>query len=251
MLRLLIVRLSAIGDVIHGMPMACALRQRLPEAMLTWAVEQRAAELLDGHAALDHRIVLPRGWLRSPTTVWRLRRQLRELRFDVAIDAQGLTKSAVVAWLSGARRRIGLGGTWGRELSPWLNTERIEADDLHAVDRGLRLLRPLGIESPEVRFEVPDPPAAGAAADAIVRTQRLEGGVYAVAKLRIHAKQYMAAWDAFMGDWLPSSGYQPDDRPCFEIYLNEPWHFELRPRAIDHGCPRMYADAAHDPRMQQ
>ena len=176
MLRLLIVRLSAIGDVIHGMPIACALRRRFPEAMLTWAVEQRAAELLDGHAALDHRIVLPRGWLRSPTTVWRLRRQLRELRFDVAIDAQGLTKSAVVAWLSGARRRIGLGGTWGRELSPWLNTERIEADDLHAVDRGLRLLRPLGIESPEVRFEVPDPPAAGAAADAIVLTQRLEGG---------------------------------------------------------------------------
>ena len=68
------------------------------------------------------------------------------MRFDVAIDAQGLTKSAVAAWLSGARRRIGLGGRWGRELSPWLNNERVEADGLHAVDRSLRLLRPLGID---------------------------------------------------------------------------------------------------------
>ncbi len=56
-----------------------------------------------------------------------------------------------------------------------------------------------------------------------ISKQRLEGGIYAITRLRIHAKQYMAAWDAFMGDWLPSSGYQPDDRPCFEIYLNEPW----------------------------
>jgi lipopolysaccharide heptosyltransferase I len=176
MFRFLIVRLSAIGDVIHGMPIACALRKRYPDAMLAWAVEQRAADVLEGHPALDHRIVLPRGWLRSPSTVWRLRRQLRSLRFDVAIDAQGLTKSAVAAWLSGARRRIGLGGRWGRELSPWLNTERVEADDLHAVDRSLRLLRPLGIESPEVRFDVPDPPSAAAAADAIVHTEGLDAG---------------------------------------------------------------------------
>ena len=56
-----------------------------------------------------------------------------------------------------------------------------------------------------------------------ISRQRLEGGLYAIARLQIHAKQYMAAWDAFMGEWLPSSGYQPDDRPCFEIYLNEPW----------------------------
>ena len=74
------------------------------------------------------------------------------MRFDLAIEAQGLTKSAVAAWLSGAQRRIGFGGTWGRELSTWLNTELVDADGLHAVDRNLRLLRPLGIESPAVRF---------------------------------------------------------------------------------------------------
>lgn len=55
-----------------------------------------------------------------------------------------------------------------------------------------------------------------------VGKQTLEGGAYAVARVRIHAKQYMESWDALMGGWLPDSGYQPDDRPCLEIYLNDP-----------------------------
>jgi len=52
--------------------------------------------------------------------------------------------------------------------------------------------------------------------------QRLEGGTYAVARVRIHAEQYLEAWDSLMGGWLPGSGFQPDDRPCFEISLNNP-----------------------------
>ena len=99
--RILLVRLSAIGDVIHAMPLACALRERFPHAYIAWAVEERAAELIEGHAAIDRRIVLPRGWLRRPGEVWRLWRGLKNLAFDTAIDAQGLTKSAVLAWLSG------------------------------------------------------------------------------------------------------------------------------------------------------
>lgn len=51
---------------------------------------------------------------------------------------------------------------------------------------------------------------------------KLEGGAYAVARVRIHANQYIETWDALMGGWLPGSGYQPDDRPCLEIYLNDP-----------------------------
>ena len=146
--RILIVRLSAIGDAIQTMPVACALRERFPEAFLAWAVEERAGTLLRGHEALDELIVLPRGWLKSPGGVWRLRRRLRDFRFDVAIDVQSLTKSAVLAWLSGARRRIGFGNPGGRELSKWLNNERVDPKATHVVDRYLELLRPLGIESP-------------------------------------------------------------------------------------------------------
>jgi lipopolysaccharide heptosyltransferase I len=173
--RILIVRLSAIGDVIHGMPVACALRERFPNALLAWVVEEPAAEMLRGHEALDRLIVLRRGWLKSPAAVWRLRRQLRAMRFEVAIEAQGLSKAAVAAWLSGAKRRIGLGGVWGRELSPWLNTELVDGDGLHAVQRSLRLLGPLGIESPAVRFQVPDRPADRAAAEYLLRGAGLRG----------------------------------------------------------------------------
>ena len=179
--RILLVRLSAIGDVIHAMPIACALREHFPRAFLAWAIEQRASELIDGHPAIDQRIVLPRGWLRSPAGVWRLRKQLKDLAFDTAIDAQGLTKSALVAWLSGAKRRIGMGGRWGREFSRWLNSDLVATDGLHAIRRGLKLLEPLGIQSPAVRFDVPAIAAVQDAAEEVIQRLRLEDGFVLIA----------------------------------------------------------------------
>jgi len=166
--RILIVRLSAIGDAIQTMPVACALRERFPDAFLAWAVETRAAALLRGHEALDELIELPRGWLKSPGGMWRLRRRLRDLRFDVTIDVQSLTKSAVLAWLSGAKRRIGFGNPGGRELSKWFNNQRVDPKTTHVVDRYLELLRPLGVESPAVRFQVPEHEADRVAAERII-----------------------------------------------------------------------------------
>jgi lipopolysaccharide heptosyltransferase I len=173
--RILIVRLSAVGDVVHGVPVLNALRAAFPQAFLAWVVEQRAASLLRGHKSLDELIVVPRGWLKSPAAVWRLRRRLRSMRFDLTIDLQGLTKSAVAAWLSGAPRRIGFGGANGRELSPWLNNQRVVSTARHVIDCNLELLRPLGIESPEVRFDLPESPDDGAAAERIIREAKLEG----------------------------------------------------------------------------
>jgi len=166
--RILIVRLSAIGDTIQGLPVLNAVRDRFPLARIAWVVEQRAADVLRGHASLDRLITAPRGWLTSPRTVWQIRRHLRAFGPDVAIDLQGLTKSAVAAWLSGAKRRIGFGGERGRELSPWLNNRLVWATSRHVVDAYLELLRPLGIESPRVRFDVPESEADRAAADEIV-----------------------------------------------------------------------------------
>jgi ADP-heptose:LPS heptosyltransferase len=95
--RILIARLSAIGDVLHGLPVLCALREAFPQAFIGWVVEGVSAQLLRNHPALDELIAVPRKWLKSPNTVLNLRRQLRALKFDVAIDMQGLTKSAVAA----------------------------------------------------------------------------------------------------------------------------------------------------------
>lgn len=153
--RILIVRLSAIGDVIHGLPVLSALRARWPAAHLSWVVEGRAAELLAGHAALDELIVVPRGWLKSPRAVLELRRRLRAVQPRVALDLQGLTKSAIAARLSGAPRRIGFAAPDGRELSGLLYTDQVTSRSAHVVDRYLELLGPLGIERPAARFDLP------------------------------------------------------------------------------------------------
>jgi heptosyltransferase-1 len=174
--RILLVRLSAIGDVIQALPVACALRERFPKAFLAWLVEERAAALLRAHEAIDELITVPRYYLKSPRAVWQLRRRLRQLRFDVALDAQGLSKSAFAAWLSAAPRRIGFGKPWGREISPWINTELVDTAGLHIIERNLKLLSPLGIESARVRFQVPEDPAARENAEHIIRRHMLEEG---------------------------------------------------------------------------
>jgi heptosyltransferase-1 len=129
----LIVRLSAIGDVIMASGLIGALRARYPHARLAWLVQPEAKDLLAANPALDDVIVWPLGeWRRLARSLrwWRLLREmlafaahLRAQRFDIAVDAQGLLKSALWAWLSGARERIGLGS---REGSARLMTRVIE-----------------------------------------------------------------------------------------------------------------------------
>lgn len=172
--RILISRLSAMGDCILTLPLLCALRDHYPRASLTWVVEQGAAPLLRGHRCLDHLIVLPKGWLKSPTRIVRLRQQLRELQIDVALDPQSLFRSAFVARLSGAPRRIAFAPPAGRELAPWLATETVTSNSSHLVDRQLDLLAPLGIKWPKPRFEVPEDDGAAARIDDFVRQQRLD-----------------------------------------------------------------------------
>jgi len=178
--RILIVRLSAIGDVVHGLPVLCALREAFPEAFLGQVVEGRAGDLLEGHPALDALIRVPRRWLQSPREVWRLRRQLRTLRFDTTIDLQCLTKSAVAAWLSGARRRIGKAGSNGRELSRLFHNELVEVGGAHVIDHYLELLRPLGISSPRVEFSLAERAEDAQRADAFLEQAGLSSRAYAI-----------------------------------------------------------------------
>ncbi|MBX3426430.1 MAG: glycosyltransferase family 9 protein [Pirellulales bacterium] len=178
--RILIVRLSALGDVVHGLPVACALRDAFPDATIGWAVEGRHAEVVAGHAAVDHVIELKRGWLKSASAVLDLRRRLREHRFEIAVDLQCLTKSAVVAYLSGAKRRLGVAGTDGRELSKWFNNELTPVRAGHVVDHYLGILAPLGVTNPAVRFDLPERREDGALADRMVRAAGLSPRGFAV-----------------------------------------------------------------------
>ncbi len=178
--RILIVRVSAIGDVIHGIPVLCALREAYPSAFLAWVAEGTMGDVLDGHPALDELVRVPRRWWKSPREVWRMRQRLRKMRFDIAIDLQCLTKSAVTAWLSGAPRRIGKSGADGRELSPWFNNELVEPGGTHVLEHYLSMLRPLGIESATVQFNLPERAADAEDAEQFLQRSGLAGRRFAV-----------------------------------------------------------------------
>src|SRR6266542_1547080 len=114
MMHILLVQLGSIGDIVHTLPALAAIRKALPQAEISWVVEHRAAEILRDNPLLDRLIevdtkALRRG-LMSGETLRAPRQQLRLLRAsasDLALDFQGLLKSAMVARLSGARRVYG------------------------------------------------------------------------------------------------------------------------------------------------
>jgi ADP-heptose:LPS heptosyltransferase len=136
--------------------------------------------LLEGHPALDELIKVPRRFWKSPAALWRMTRRLRELRFDTTIDLQCLTKSAMTAWASGARRRIGKAGEDGRELSRRFNNELVEAGGAHVIEHYLNMLRPLGIESPTVQFDLQEHSADARVAEQFLRDRGLTGRRFAL-----------------------------------------------------------------------
>src|SRR5262245_30074110 len=178
--RVLIARLSAVGDCVQTMPLVCAVRERWPEAHITWVVEKGAAPLVEANDAVDRVMVLPKRFARSLGTLRWLRRNLRQERMDVSLDPQGLTKSGLVAWLSGARRRIGFARPAARELNPWLQSEWVMSRAAQRVDRYLELLRPLGMERPGVRVGISIPPAAERVAEEMAGRAELQGGYAAI-----------------------------------------------------------------------
>lgn len=137
------------------MPVAVALKRAFPQTRIGWAVEGRAADVLAGHPAIDHLFRLPRGWLTSPAAVVSLRKQLRAFAPEVAIDLQGLLKSGVATWLSGARMRIGFARPVAREQAWLAYTNRVRPVAAHVVDRCCDLLVPLGIRESRPAFEMP------------------------------------------------------------------------------------------------
>lgn len=154
--HILVVKLSAIGDTVHAVPSVAALRARHPGATITWVVERSAAPLVRCLDCVDRTLVLDtRAWrkgrkLTGPEGPWRVLSQLRDRPYDVALDFQGLLKSALVARLSGARRRIGWAPPVVRErMASRLYTETVDEipTGIHVIDICASLLTPLGVET--------------------------------------------------------------------------------------------------------
>jgi len=163
-MNILIVKLSAIGDVIHTLPSLAALRRCYPQAHISWAVEEAAADLLADHPMLDRVLVSRRKrWIRDlrrgagrAAVLREIRefyRMLRDRPYDLVIDFHGLFKSAVLVWLSGGKRRLGFDSL--QEGSGLVLNERIPEDmGKHAVERYLDLPRHLGCETGEPEFPI-------------------------------------------------------------------------------------------------
>jgi lipopolysaccharide heptosyltransferase I len=166
-MRILFVKLGSIGDIVHTLPALAAVRRALPRAEISWVVERRSAEILKDNPFLETLIEVDtkvlRRWPMSGETLLAPRQQLRRLRaspFDLAIDFQGLLKSASIARLSGAPRRAGFARAHLREpASRFLLTKTVDVPlHTHIIRKNLALASDaLGIDLPTAadKFEFP------------------------------------------------------------------------------------------------
>jgi heptosyltransferase-1 len=165
--RVLIVRLGALGDVVHAIPVAAALRRALPSARIDWLVSARHAEILDLVTVLDCRLpVNDRDGSSGGRSLWHAVGEVRRTHYDVVIDLQGLIKSALLAKLSGAPRVIGFTSSYAREgLARMFYSETYNpgrgglydpSETRHVVRINLGLLTRLGIDVTAPEFPIAD-----------------------------------------------------------------------------------------------
>ena len=167
-MNILIVKTSAIGDVTHTIPALNCLRQQHPDAHITWLVEPAAANLVVGHPAVDEVLIADRRawikefragkWLSAMQQFGQFTKVLRQRKYDLVLDFQGLLKSSLWVMLSGGKRRVGFGRGMQHSECSWLFlNERIPAVDMeiHALDRGLLLLKSIGVACSEVAYHFP------------------------------------------------------------------------------------------------
>jgi lipopolysaccharide heptosyltransferase I len=198
--RILIVRLGALGDVVHAIPVAAALRRAFPAARIDWLVSAKHREILDLVPVIDRRLVIndrpgPERGRGMPGSVEESEpagksllaavRELRRSRYEVAIDLQGLIKSAMLARASGAPRVLGFSSRYARERAARLFYTDVHdpgrgglydpRETRHVVDINLGLLGVLGITSPAREF-----PIDAIDSDAARRAREQAGGPYAL-----------------------------------------------------------------------
>ena len=162
--RIALIKPSALGDIVHSLPVLSALRVRFPAAHITWVVNSAYESLLTGHPDLTDTLPFDRGALkgvrRSLATAYSFLTALRRRRFDLVIDMQGLLRSGVMARLSGAPRRVGFANA--REGSRYAYTDKISSPALHAahaVDRMWCVAEAFGVGHLPKVFRVPLQPA--------------------------------------------------------------------------------------------
>ena len=221
-MKILIVKLSAIGDVIHTLPALGAIRSHWPDAHITWVIEEAAADLVLGHRALERVIVSRRKrWIRQLGSAhWRQAlveirsfwRELRDTHYDIVIDFQSLLKSAVLVLLARGNRKIGFDkGMQHQEHSYLLLNERVSPVDMevHALTRGMRLIEAIGVPSRALVYDIPESDGDRRKIDRLLAAARIDGTRPLV------AVNPMALWETKL--WLEERFAALGDRMVAEL----------------------------------
>lgn len=217
--RILIVRLGSLGDLVHTLPALAELHDAWHHAEIDWVVEQAHADLLALVPILSRVVVLgdrtPAGW-------WEVIRTLRARQYDVAIDLQGLVKSASLARFSSAKRVVGFDAEGLRERAARLfYTETVEVgDDRHVIDKNLALVRGLtpGPEDSPTLGSVSATAKAGRLRDSVLRFPLKEPASPALQSLRAQGVQDFAVINP--GAAWPNKRWPPDSFAAVALFIH-------------------------------
>jgi heptosyltransferase-1 len=160
--RIALIKPSALGDIVHTLPVLEALRVRFPEAHLTWVVNRSFAPMIQGHPCLNDvlafdRASMRKGLLSAIGYTSSFAKQIRRERFDLVLDLQGLLRSGLMTLFAGSPRRIGFANA--REGATLAYTDRIAAPPLrqqHAVDRNWLVAEAFGVGHLPKQFRLPE-----------------------------------------------------------------------------------------------
>jgi heptosyltransferase-1 len=214
--RILIIKPSSLGDVVHALPVLAALHEAHPAARIAWLVDRRFAPLLENHPLLDEVICFDRArfgrmW-RSPRVFvefWRFVAQIRRRRFDLVIDLQGLIRSGLLAFFSGARQRVGFSDA--REGAWLFYSRRVRCPDEaeHAVEKNLAAARALGLRIDRPQFPLGVQATERAEAEALlaaVAGERVESFTAVIPGARWETKLWGAEKIAALIDRIHAEG---------------------------------------------
>jgi heptosyltransferase-1 len=150
---ILIVRLGAMGDILHSLPGAASLKHSFPDARITWVVEPKWVPLLEGNGFVDRFVLFQRG---EPRSWQRTKHELRAERYDLAVDFQGLTKSALIAHLARPERLAGFGpGVVRERAAGFFYSNRVPSSAVHVVNQALDLAAGAGASNLVRAFPLP------------------------------------------------------------------------------------------------